>query len=245
METLITLSRELAIAVDRLRFLPPTSVVYNPLAYARDSYETYLRRCGSGRRRVLFWGMNPGPWGMAQTGIPFGEVGFVRDWMGIESRVAKPAHEHPKRPIDGFACRRSEVSGRRLWGLMKARFGSASAFFADHLVMNWCPLLFMEQSGRNRTPDKLPGFERAKLYQLCDDHMAAVIRAVRPVWIIGVGKFALDRIRQVLDSDPASFHGAQSAAILHPSPASPKANHDWAGLTENTLVELGVWGKSG
>ena len=37
-----------------------------------------------GRKEAVFLGMNPGLWGMAQTGVPFGTVSLVRDWMGIE-----------------------------------------------------------------------------------------------------------------------------------------------------------------
>jgi single-strand selective monofunctional uracil DNA glycosylase len=64
---------------------------------------------------------------MAQTGVPFGEVGLVRDFLGIEAKVDQPARVHPKRPIEGFACMRSEVSGRRVWGWVQDRFGSADA----------------------------------------------------------------------------------------------------------------------
>ena len=81
--------------------------------------------------------MNPGPFGMVQTGVPLGEIAAVRDWMGIEATVEKPATENPKRPIEGFACTRSEVSGRRLWGLFAERFGTAEAFFTDHFVANY------------------------------------------------------------------------------------------------------------
>jgi len=42
--------------------------------------------------------MNPGPWGMAQTGVPFGEINAVKDWLGINAEVDKPQKQHPKRP---------------------------------------------------------------------------------------------------------------------------------------------------
>jgi single-strand selective monofunctional uracil DNA glycosylase len=238
---LVSLSRDLAAEMERLSFSRPAAHVYNPLNYARRPHELYLERYGAGRRRVLFWGMNPGPWGMAQTGVPFGEVAAVRDWMGIEAEVDRPQNEHPKRPVEGFRCPRSEVSGRRLWGLMAVRFGTPDRFFADHLVMNYCPLLFLEEGGRNLTPDKLPAQERTALFDACDRHLARVVHLVKPRWLIGVGSFALGRIRSVVRAESASFGGIETAAILHPSPASPRANRGWDVEVTRSLTELGIW----
>ena len=149
---LVNAARRLRRQLKDLSFDPPVTHVYNPIDYARRSHELYLARWGAGTKRVLFLGMNPGPFGMGQTGVPFGEVAAVRDWLKIEAPVARPNIEHPKRPVDGFDCPRSEVSGRRLWGLFAERFAEPQAFFADHFVANYCPLMFMEDSGRNRTP---------------------------------------------------------------------------------------------
>ncbi len=233
-EGLLAAARRLADAVDLLSFSPPVTHIYNPLDYAWRPYRVYLERFATTPKRALFLGMNPGPWGMAQTGVPFGEIPAVRDWMGIHEPVDAPAEEHPKRPIEGFACPRSEVSGRRLWGLMQDRFGSPEAFFRDHFVANYCPLVFMEESGRNRTPDKLPKGERDALFALCDAHLVETVRLLEPEILIGVGKFAEARLRHV-DSAPRIL------SILHPSPASPAANRDWAGPVTQALEEAGVW----
>lgn len=234
-ERLIDAARRLRRAVDPLRFAPPVTHVYNPLDYARRAHERYLRRFGDGRRRVLFLGMNPGPFGMAQTGIPFGEVASVRDWMGIEERIDAPRAPHPARPVEGFACRRSEVSGARLWGAVADRFGSPEAFFRDHFVANYCPLVFMEASGRNRTPDKLAPAEREALYAACDAHLERVARILEPEWVVGVGRFAEQRAREALRGMDLRI-----GRILHPSPASPLANRDWAGSVRRELEVLGL-----
>lgn len=157
---LIAAARTLSDQLAALSFAAPVSHVYNPLDYARSPHELYLSRFASTRKRIVFLGMNPGPFGMVQTGVPFGEIDAVRNWMGIAAPVAKPAIENPKRPIEGFACLRSEVSGRRLWGLFSQRFPRAEDFFAEHFVANYCPLAFFDQ-GRNLTPDKLPASETA------------------------------------------------------------------------------------
>ena len=154
---------ELSDAVESLSFAEPTTHVYNPLNYARNPIEKYLTAAGANKKEAIFLGMNPGPWGMAQTGVPFGTIKLVRDWLCIEGPVGKPPCEHPKRPIVGFDVKREEVSGNRFWGWAKERFVTADRFFERFFVANYCPLVFMEASGRNRTPDKLPVAEKEKL----------------------------------------------------------------------------------
>lgn len=149
---LIAAATKLRDAVGELRFGEPVAYVYNPLEYAWAAHEMYLRRYGNTRKRVLFLGMNPGPFGMAQTGIPFGQIAAVRDWLRIQAPVGRPTKEHPKRVVSGFECSRSEISGERLWGMFAKRFGSADKFFTDHFLANYCPLAFMESTGRNRIP---------------------------------------------------------------------------------------------
>ena len=177
--------------------------------------------------------MNPGPFGMAQTGLPFGEVAAVRDWLGITQGFGKPRKEHPKRPVLGLECPRSEVSGRRFWGYMKAKFKTPERFFKNHYVANYCPLVFMEESGRNRTPDKLPIHEREKLYRACDKHLKTVVSILKPEWIIGIGKFAEQRAKNL-------FPEHKISSILHPSPASPKANAGWEKEAEKQLKQIGI-----
>jgi single-strand selective monofunctional uracil DNA glycosylase len=228
-------AQQLAREVDALVFGAPVTHVYNPLRYAAAAHRRYLERFGTTTKRVVFVGMNPGPYGMAQTGVPFGEVGLVRDGLGIQARIDKPAREHPKRPVDGFACRRSEVSGARLWGALAERYTRPEDFFAERFIANYCPLVFMEHSGRNRTPDKLPPAEREALYAACDRHLRALCAALEPEWVIGVGKFAEGRARAALDGRELRI-----GCVLHPSPASPIANRGWAEQADAQLRELGL-----
>ncbi len=227
-------------AVDQLAFAHPVACTYNPLRYAWAPHAAYLERRGAGRKRVVFLGMNPGPFGMAQTGVPFGEVAAVRDWIGIHEPVTKPAPEHPKRPVTGFACTRSEVSGRRLWGLFASRFGSADAFFADHFVLNYCPLVWMSETGANLTPDKLSASEREAVEAPCRTHLRAVLETLRPDHLVGVGGYAAKKFAEIsIPTD--SWHITQ---ILHPSPASPAANKDWAGDVSRALESAGIWSRA-
>ncbi len=235
-QALIAAARRLRTETARLQFRPPVTHVYNPLVYAWAPHAAYLRKFGATFKRVVFLGMNPGPFGMAQTGVPFGEVASVRDWLQIECAVGKPDREHARRPVTGFACARSEVSGRRLWGLFAERFGTPERFFTEHIVMNYCPLAFLESSGRNRTPDKLPASERDPLFAACDRHLRAVVVALRPGWLIGIGDFAAKRAAYVFQDSPLRI-----GRILHPSPANPAANRNWQAAATRQLKTLGVW----
>lgn len=235
-QQLIEAAKRLSAAAEKLRFAPPVTHVYNPLTYAWSAHEQYLARFGASGKEVVFLGMNPGPFGMAQTGVPFGEIAAVRDWMKLDAPIGRPAAEHPRRPVRGLACLRSEVSGRRLWGLFAARFGPPESFFARHFVVNYCPLAFLGRRGENRTPDHLPASEAGPLFQICRAHLRAVLEILRPKWIIGVGAFAEERAQ-----DAAGGLAVKVGRILHPSPASPAANRDWSGQAAAQLQTLGVW----
>lgn len=229
-------SKSLRSAVNKLRFADPVTHVYNPLDYAWPMHQAFTERFGDGRKRVLMLGMNPGPWGMAQTGLPFGEIDAVKNYIGVEAEVGKPTHEHPKRPVEGLACSRSEVSGRRLWGLMAERYPDPADFFAEHMVVNYCPLVFMSETGKNITPDKLPVAEREPLEAACDRHLRGLVAVWQPEWIVGVGAFAEKCAKRALDGIGLKF-----GRILHPSPASPIANRGWAPQAEKQMKELGLW----
>jgi single-strand selective monofunctional uracil DNA glycosylase len=233
--TLVDISRALSARVAALRFAEPVCCVYNPLDYARAPHELYLSRYGSGHKEVLLLGMNPGPFGMAQTGVPFGDVTMVREWLGIVGAVSKPRDEHPKRPVLGFDCHRTEVSGTRLWGWARERFGTPQRFFERFFVVNYCPLVFMEASGANRTPDKLPAAEQQAVISACDEALRNAVRLLGPRIVVGVGGFAERRARAALITENIDI-----GTVLHPSPASPLANRGWAQTIERQLRELGV-----
>jgi single-strand selective monofunctional uracil DNA glycosylase len=232
---LLSIADRLSGELRGLRFRSPVAFVYNPLEYARDAYAAYAARFGTGPKEALFVGMNPGPFGMAQTGVPFGEVASVRDWLGIRTPVGKPSAEHPKRPVAGFDCHRSEVSGRRLWGWARNRFGTPDVFFARFFVANYCPLLFLEDSGRNLPLDKLAGDEQRAIADPCDAALRDTVRHLAPRCVFGIGRFAERRARIAL-----AGIGVDVGCIPHPSPASPAANRDWEGQAENAIVGCGV-----
>jgi single-strand selective monofunctional uracil DNA glycosylase len=219
----------------RLKFAPPVMCVYNPLEYARKAYDSYWRRYAVTPKEIVLVGMNPGPWGMAQTGVPFGDVMMVTQWLKIDTPVKPPSRQHPKRPIQGFDCQRSEVSGRRLWGWAKSRYRTPERFFERFWVGNYCPLAFMEASGRNRTPDKLPKSEKMPLFEICDQALRLTVDLLQPQFVIGIGGFAAQRVVSALDGMDVNV-----GRITHPSPANPKANRGWASCIELELEQIGI-----
>ena len=178
--------------------------------------------------------MNAGYFGMAQTGIPFGDVPMVRDWLCIAAPVRQPPTSHPMRPIFGFDCSRREVSGQRFWGWARERFGTPERFFARFFVVNYCPLCFLEETGANRTPDRLPAGERRALYAACDRALHATAAAVGARYAIGLGRFAELRAEHVLGER------CTCASVPHPSPANAASGHRFAAEMDAALARLGL-----
>lgn len=237
-EQIIAATDELSAAVGALTFSSPVAYVYNPLEYARELHETYLRRFANSRKRVIFIGMNPGPFGMAQTGIPFGEIDAVQNWLGLFGFVGRPTREHPAKPVEGFACKRSEVSGRRLWGLFKERFSTPERFFEEHFVTNFCPLLFTADNprGKNLTPENLLPAERNAVLKPCDTFLRKLTEILKPEYLVGVGAFAQKAAQRACEGIPVKI-----TTVIHPSPASPIANKGWAENVSATLIRQGIW----
>ena len=208
--------------------------VYNPLVYAWAPHRAYLDRFGRGEHDVLIVGMNAGYFGMAQTGVPFGDIVMVRDWLGIEARVLRPNDEHPKRPIEGFACRRREVSGQRLWGWARDAFGTPQHFFEHFYVVNYCPLCFLAESGANLALEKLPVASRKRVQDTCDYALRAVAIALNAKYAIGLGQFAARRVVEVLGDKVVC------GAAPHPSPANARIGPHWAREIERALAAMGI-----
>lgn len=231
-------ARRLAEDVADVRIEDKVEISYNPLDYAWDNHRAYIERFGAGDDRTSLWvGMNPGPWGMVQTGVPFGDVTVVTEWMGLTEPVGRPATLHPDRPVHGLSCERNERSGTRLWTLARDAWGSVEAFLADHFVVNHCPLAMFAKDGTNVTPGKLLKADRERLFAPCDEHLARVVDHYDPEALVGIGRFATERAQAVVDAEGSDV---EVVRILHPSPASPKANQGWAEQVVPVLEEAGL-----
>ena len=192
-------------------------LAYNVLSYAGCNHEEYLRIAVRGEGRVVMLGMNPGPYGMTQTGVPFGAVSFVRSYLGITGDVGKPVNESSLCPVRGMAVSRDEASGRAVW-TMASRYGSRDEFFSKCVVLNYCPLVFFDGRGRNLTPDKLPRGIRERIEARCSQALADIFDTLRPSSVIALGRYAEAKARMT---------GISVHYFPHPSPLNPSSGRFW------------------
>ena len=210
--------------------------IYNPLAYAWEPHRAYLELASGGGAKTLLLGMNPGPHGMGQMGIPFAATSVVRDLLKITNlEVGQPRTPHPKRPISGLDWPKEEVSGTRLWGLLANEYGSAESIFKSVFLLNHCPLmLFSGERATNITPDKITGPTTKALLERCDEHLREVVDIMQIERVIGVGRYSEKRALNALSGIDISV-----TTCWHPSPASPLANRnkgeDWKKNVRNVL----------
>ncbi|MDX1612095.1 MAG: single-stranded DNA-binding protein, partial [Candidatus Thermoplasmatota archaeon] len=219
-------AQRLSKACDGLTFQHPVAHVYNPLSYAWDGQRQYIERFAYDPlpRPVLFVGMNPGPWGMGQTGVPFGDVDKVQA-MGIEEiEVQQPAEPLDKRPVDGLDCHRNEVSGTRLYTGLQAVYGTLQEAYQHLFIVNYCPLLFYDEDARNLTPPRLRKADREAIFEVCQEHLIHLIEHFQPDHLVGIGKFAQRRANAALEA--MGRDDEEAGYLLHPSPANPMANKD-------------------
>ncbi|MFT7801086.1 single-strand selective monofunctional uracil DNA glycosylase [Arapaima gigas] len=228
---------ELNARLRQLVFREPVRYMYSPLEYAWETHRCYVNTYCHKGQSILFLGMNPGPFGMAQTGVPFGEVKSVRDWLKISGEVGRPPEEHPKRRILGLSCTQSEVSGARFWGLFRKLCREPAVFFRHCFVHNLCPLTFMSSSGKNLTPPELSAGDREALLNLCDEALCQIVQMLGIATVIGVGKVAEQRARRAL---LAAGIDVRVVGLMHPSPRNAQANRGWEGLAMARLKELGI-----
>lgn len=233
-DDLVAIMERLKTRTKRLRFGPPVAFVYHPLEYAWPVARAYFERYGTAPKEILLLGMNPGPFGMGQTGVPFGEVASVKGFLALDGKITPPAKSHDKRPILGWASTRSEVSGQRLWGAFARKHVKPEAFFSRAFVLNYCPLLFLGETGANVTPDKIAKDERKACEAICDEALADSIAVLKPKHLVGIGAYAAKRIALVTGREPI--------VMPHPSPASPTANRGWDEAARNALASAGLEG---
>lgn len=214
---------------------------YNPLDYAWPVHRAYKESLCNPSGRALLVGMNPGPWGMGQTGVPFGDPQIVGDWMGLgkDFVIKKPASERDSRPVNGFDSERREGSGQRLYGFLKECFGNLKNFFEANFVISYCPLLMFTPEAKNLTPPNLLKKEKKKIYSICDPYLKDMINIYSPEVLVGIGKFATERLREVSPSD-----GDDIFRIPHPSPANPEATRNggsyWRSRVKKVLTEANL-----
>ncbi|CAH0594158.1 unnamed protein product [Chrysodeixis includens] len=218
------LADELNLSLEQYKIPPKVQNVYNPTIYARHTFEMYIRKYCNTKKKIVYFGMNPGPWGMSQTGVPFGEITSIRDWLGISGPVEQPPSQNANRPVLGFNCTRTEISGKRFWGLFKTLCGTPEKFFESSFVYNYLPQQWMTSNGCNLTPAEFKKSEVEELYNICDPIFSKILQLYKVEIIVAIGKFCETRAKEVLKRH--SLPSIQILYLPHPSPRAVN-NKNW------------------
>ncbi|XP_014240783.1 single-strand selective monofunctional uracil DNA glycosylase-like isoform X1 [Cimex lectularius] len=233
-ELILQIELKLATDLVKLDFGPKVEYVYNPLEYAVDVHSRYLDLACSGRKKALFLGMNPGPWGMMQNGVPFGESTSVKEFLKLTGVIHRPDNEHPQRPVLGLDCKRREVSGKRFWSLVELLGdGSPHDFFRNCTVHNYFPLCLLSGKGKNVTPPELKTAVQKEINEMCDQSLVNVISLLDIEIVIAVGRFAEKRAQIIKERFQLPI---RVCYISHPSPRNPESNKNWLLSTKDLLL---------
>jgi len=209
---------------------------YNPLDYAWKPHEFYLEKYGSLGAKTIIMGMNPGH-GMGNTGIPFGCPEKVKTYLNITNlKVKQPVKTHHKREITGLECKKPEISGKRIWGLIEEIYGSPTNAFKEIFVLNHFPLWMFNESGQNITPDKLRKSTTKEIFTVCNKYLTDIADILNSETIIGVGKYAHKMAKLAISDN--RIKSITVKEIPHPSPANPLANKDNGKIWKNLSKEV-------
>jgi len=197
----------------------PDIVVINPLEYLWLQYGYYTSCYHNQYPRAMIIGMNPGPKGMSQTGIPFGSPNIIPSILPnkslfneIRDNEGSPVSS-PHRRITGPSNTTVEVSGNRLWSALIKRYGDFKSITSEIFVDNICPLLFLcgKNGSKNLTPDKLtPSPAKIILIRLCTERLQKIYQCLgEPSNIVALGRWSHKFLEKM-------FPKVRVTYILHP-----------------------------
>ncbi len=136
--------------------------IWNPGLYGETWHARFRRLYRPGQHPLVVFGLNPGPYGMAQTGIPFTDIrrlvsalpDLAAELRGRGERVEPPGLAPPG--LRPYLSRSFESSAVRVYRFLKKGWGGAERGWTEVVVANPCTLLFIDPAeGKNRTPADL------------------------------------------------------------------------------------------
>lgn len=235
-------------------------LVVNPGSYGERWHARFRRTYPLRRNPLLFCGLNPGPYGMAQTGVPFTDLKRLRaelPRLATELEATGSALVPPglaPAPLRPFLTRTFESSSVRVYRFLALVRETAEAALRDVVFVNPCPLLFVERrSGENRTPADLPrelrraagtaraGLERAARLMAAFDaaRLEVVTRAVERLEPRGAVLLGRDVAAVIGDSLRARLGARAVVEWEHPARAVPDR---WARGLASELRRRGLDG---
>jgi single-strand selective monofunctional uracil DNA glycosylase len=144
-------------------------LVLNPGRYGERWHARFRRAYPMSPRPLLVFGLNPGPYGMAQTGVPFTDLkrlesalpGLWKDLVASGEPVTRPGLAPPS--LARHLTRTFESSSVRVYRFLERAYGRPELALREVVFVNPCPLLFIDpETGANRTPADLPRALRAR-----------------------------------------------------------------------------------
>lgn len=212
--------------LNELQFPKNITHIYNPIVYALNLHCQYIKKFLNGKKKVMLIGMNPGPNGMVQNGVPFGNTNTVKNLMKIQGQVDQPPSLNPKRPVTGLSCTTEEPSGVRIWNLLQKLAGSLEVFGEQCFLHNFCPLAFFDEQGKNITPSELKGKIKSTLRDICLKYLEKEIQLIQPEIIIAIGSYVGDSLRKLSKQSIYVRTNIKILQLAHPSPRSLN-NNNW------------------
>ncbi|XP_075222511.1 single-strand-selective monofunctional uracil-DNA glycosylase [Lycorma delicatula] len=209
---------------------PPVEYIYNPLEYAFEVHSNFVNKFCNEKKQLLFLGMNPGPWGMMQTGVPFGDINTVKNWLKLSGNITEPHRQHPNKRVKGFDCKRVEVSGKRFWSLAQhLSNNNPNTFFSNSFLHNYFPLVLLSSTGKNITPADLKSSDQKLIQNICNESLLEILAHLQVKYVIAIGRFAERRVVSLLKNKNVT--DIKVVYISHPSPRNPASNKDWLHIT--------------
>jgi single-strand selective monofunctional uracil DNA glycosylase len=172
-------------------------LVLDPSRYGERWHAPFRRLYPPRARPLLVFGLNPGPYGMAQTGIPFTDL--KRLAQGLPRLAAELARSGERLSLPGlapsslqpFLTRTFESSSVRVHRFLRLAHGSAERAFREVVFVNPCPLLFIDRAlGENRTPADLPRALRAGVDEARVEVVSVAVARLRARGAIVLGRDA-------------------------------------------------------
>ncbi|XP_073819638.1 uncharacterized protein isoform X2 [Musca autumnalis] len=166
-------------------------IIYNPLDYdAAKIHKDYLKRYLKGPKRVLFVTMNPASHGELQTGIPFGHMPTIREYMKLKSTIIDSPVPHPSEDEE----QERENNSIYFWQMIREIFYSQnfflSKFFQQRFVHSFCPLAFIDGEKQFVTLENLPDKTyRKEVTKACVHILEKQLKLLQPDMVIVMGGY--------------------------------------------------------
>ena len=232
--SLLSLWEEHALAWEELRSRLARTTglgVWNPQLYGLPLYRRFAtEHLPTSRGAIVALGLNPGKYGMSQTGIPFTDVTrAARVGIAIEPPGLAPASLRPF--LKSYRVERSSAS---VYNLLDALWGGPAEGWRRLWAVAPCGLLFLEPDGTNVTPADARLARRDDVRELRLRVIRESVEAARPRGVLLLGQ---DVARVAADA----LGDVETLVVDHPVARGPGRRGPawWAGVVAQAVRARG------